>query len=68
MRHYPFIISLDIYGGIFSIINDPSRVCWSRVCDQNKTEHVSLNVLNMITINVDTTLNKDKCQHECKKQ
>ena len=62
------MISLDICDGSFSTINDPSRVCWSRVCAQNKTEHVSLNVLNMITINVDTTLNKDKCQHECKKQ
>ena len=27
MRHYPFMISLDICDGSFSTINDPSRVC-----------------------------------------
>ena len=60
-HYYPFLVKLDRCAESCNTINDSSN----KVCVPNKTEHLNLNVINMITgINESKTLTKQiSCEH-----
>ena len=60
-HYYLFLVKLDRCAESCNTINDSSN----KVCVPNKTEHLNLNVINMITgINESKTLTKQiSCEH-----
>ena len=63
-HYYPRSVKLDRFAGSCNTINDLSN----KVCVPNKTEHLNLNVFNMIIgINESKTLTKHiLCKSKCK--
>ena len=63
-HYYPFAVKLDRCVGSNNTLNDLSN----KVCIPNKTEHLNLSILNMITgINESKTLTKHiSCEWKCK--
>ena len=64
IHYYPFSIKLDRCVGSCNTLNDLSN----KICIPNKTEHLNLSILNMITgINESKTLTKDiSCECKCR--
>ena len=64
IHYYPFSIKLDRCVGSCNTLNDLSN----KICIPNKTEHLNLSIMNMITgINESKTLTKDiSCECKCR--